>query len=96
MSGSGSLKLLALGALALGGLAVAPSAASADGWRHHRGGYGHERGWRGPPPRAYYAPPPRDYYAPPPRAYYYAPPRFVYAPPPPPRHWGYAPRYYRY
>ena len=92
MSGSVSLKLLAMGAVALGGLALMPSEASADGWRHrghgHGYGYGHERGWRGPPPRAYYAPPPR--------AYYYAPPRYVYAPPPPPRHWGYEPRYYHY
>lgn len=91
MSGSVSLKLLALGAVALGGLAMMPSEASADGWRHRGHGYGHERGWRGPPPRAYYAPPPR--------AYYYAPPRYVYAPPPPPRFYGYGyggPRYYRY
>lgn len=92
MSGSVSLKLLALGAVALGGLAMMPSEASADGWRHRGHGYGHGqyRGYDGPPPRAYYAPPPR--------AYYYAPPRYVYAPPPPPpRYYGYyAPRYYRY
>ncbi|MDB5380867.1 MAG: hypothetical protein JWO26_499 [Rhodospirillales bacterium] len=82
MSGSVSLKVLALGALALGGLAIAPSEASArDGWRHRGHGHGHHR----------------DYAPPRPRAYYYAPPRYVYAPPPRPRHYGYAPRpYYRY
>ena len=54
MSGSVSLKLLALGAVALGGLAMMPSEASADGWRHRGHGYGHGqyRGYDGPPPRA--------------------------------------------
>ncbi|MBR0656846.1 hypothetical protein [Plastoroseomonas arctica] len=69
MSCSVSLKVLAVGAMALGGLALVPSEASAhDGWRRH-----HHRhyGYYAPRPRAYYYAPPRYVYGPPPRPRHY-------------------------
>lgn len=65
---------LVLGALALGGLALTPSPASARVFVH----VGVGPWWGGP----YYYYPPPVVYAPPP--YYYAPPPVVYAPPPAP------------
>jgi hypothetical protein len=85
--------LLLAGAVGIGGLALAPATAQADGgWRgrdYYRSyapppppryyGYGYGGGY-GYGPQAYYRPPP-VYYRPPPPVFYRPPPPAFYAPP---------------
>jgi hypothetical protein len=80
------LSAVLAGALALGGLALTPGTAAADGY--YRKGYGYGYGY-GPAPRHYYRPPPppvyyvpRPYYRPPPPPPVYYVPRPYYRPPP--------------